>query len=335
MLLAIVFASLLGISAGVVRNFLGFSDNNCRNKLHTYTLDSSLSCSFKGNEYWQLQENTDNTGMVTTFLDSQCTIRSAGPATFTINSCTATTTFGGLSAMLDCLHPSSLVRTARRGLVPLSSVALGEEVQTFSRDGTLRFSPVYTNTHYDNAQVTTYSQLVSESGARLLASPNHYVLTARGGCGAATPEFVPAGVVRAGDGLFTAGNAALRCVTVANASETRLRGLASPYTLSGTIIVDGFAASVYSSKVHPDQAHLHAAWARWAWRASAFLPAWLLADRLVLALVFAGSREAVLAATVAAGVMRKFCSHSRSFPQSPRILRALTPTDYRSAYHPT
>ena len=269
----------------------------------TYT-GLSASCTQIKSDFWEMSSTLSGSYTVSSWPAAQCNGAPLKSQTLSPNVCTPTTAFGGKSAQLNCLHPSSLVRTARRGLVPLSSIMLGEEVETFGENGAIHFSPLYTNTHSDGSALTVYVQLTANNGARLLASPGHYLRIARGGCGAAEPEFVQARAVRSCDGMYAAHGGSLSCVAVANSSVVTLRGLSSPYTLSGTIIVDGFAASVYSDKAQlPEQTHVRTALARWAWRLSAAWPARLPIDRLVFALIFAGSREACIAAAATGALL--------------------------------
>ena len=100
-----------------------------------------------------------------------------------------------------------------------------------------------------------------------------------------------AAAVRIGDGLLVASNAyALTCSTVASVYSVTEAGISSPYTLQGTIVVNGVAASVYSdATLDPASSHVATVPARLVWSLGhALVPAALhsFVDELAFQLIF-------------------------------------------------
>ncbi|KAK7241062.1 hypothetical protein SO694_00053039 [Aureococcus anophagefferens] len=107
-------------------------------------------------------------------------------------------------------------------------------------DGAGGFSPVYFFSHADAAVAAPFVRLeLATSGATLTLSPDHYV-DVRG-----APVY--AKDVRVGDALARWTGVDFVADVVANATNVVAEGLYNPYTLSGTIVVDGVLASCHSS----------------------------------------------------------------------------------------
>ena len=119
---------------------------------------------------------------------------------------------------------------------PMRDLQLGDAVL----DGAGGFSPVYFFSHADAAVAAPFVRLeLATSGATLTLSPDHYV-DVRG-----APVY--AKDVRVGDALARWTGARFEADVVANATNVVAEGLYNPYTLSGTIVVDGVLASCHSS----------------------------------------------------------------------------------------
>ena len=84
-----------------------------------------------------------------------------------------------------------------------------------------------------------FVELVLESDAKLSLTPDHYV--------AANDKLIYAKDVRVGDSISYVDNGAFKSGAVVSTTRSSKRGLYNPYTLSGTIVVDGVAASCHSS----------------------------------------------------------------------------------------
>ena len=107
-------------------------------------------------------------------------------------------------------------------------------------DGTGGASPVYFFSHADAAVAARFVRLeLAASGDVLTLSPDHYVPV----------DGVPtyAKDVRVGDAVARWTGAGFEADVVAGATNVVAEGLYNPYTLSGTIVVDGVLASCHSS----------------------------------------------------------------------------------------
>ena len=107
-------------------------------------------------------------------------------------------------------------------------------------DATGGFSPVYFFSHADAAVTAPFVRLeLAASGDVLTLSPDHYVPV----------DGVPiyAKDVRVGDAVARWDGAAFETDVVASKADIVAEGLYNPYTLSGTIVVDGVLASCHSS----------------------------------------------------------------------------------------
>ena len=106
-------------------------------------------------------------------------------------------------------------------------------------DATGAYSPVYFFSHADAKVRASFVELVLASDATLSLTPGHYV--------AANGGLVYAKDVRIGDAIAYVDGGALKAGAVVSTSRSFKRGLYNPYTLSGTIVVDGVVASCHSS----------------------------------------------------------------------------------------
>jgi hypothetical protein len=108
------------------------------------------------------------------------------------------------------------------------------------------FSDFYFMAHRAPYDLVEYAHLVT-ANATLRASVGHYLPVSRGGCDA-PPQTLGAGAVVPGDGIWTLAEAGrtLFCARVLTAERALVVGAYNPFTLSGTIVVDGVLASVYA-----------------------------------------------------------------------------------------
>ncbi|KAK8750384.1 hypothetical protein OTU49_014801 [Cherax quadricarinatus] len=185
------------------------------------------------------------------------------------------------------------------GLVPVSDIREGDEVQVMRADGSLVFSPVLMFLHRDLGVSRSFLQLTTSSGAALTLTPSHLIfLLQRRLVPSLTPTVadalelggvVLAGRVEAGDFLLVTGQKGVRLEKVVAIRHELGEGVFAPLTAEGTVVVDGFVASCYA--VIDSQAIAH-----WA-----FLPVRL----------YSNLKEAVLALLRALGAI------TPSFPSKP------------------
>jgi len=199
-----------------------------------------------------------------------------------------------------CFPASARVETRAGGHVRVDALRIGDVVRT-SAD---TWSPVYAFSHADAAASAVYVTLTTAAG-RLTLTPGHYVPVsaapagghggdARGTQCAARSRLVAAGAVRVGDALWSrapaaanasaaaaAGGAWVAVTAVAASAAPERRGLYHPHTLDGALLVDGFAASTYTTALAPRLADAGLAVARLAYRLGA---GGVVGGRLVAAL---------------------------------------------------
>ncbi|PAA86822.1 hypothetical protein BOX15_Mlig016153g2 [Macrostomum lignano] len=178
----------------------------------------------------------------------------------------------------DTCFPSDATVVTPDGPVQLRDLRLGQLVlgRKGSSGNRLAFSPVYAWGHR-NPEVAdaTWLSIRTESGACLALSPGHLLLLAETAESAAcAPRAAPASQLRAGQSsLWTMGPGGLRrdlVVCVQQASSRSHRGIYAPFTLSGSLLVDGVLASCYvdcgpltAPQMHALLAPVRAAWRVW------------------------------------------------------------------------
>lgn len=105
------------------------------------------------------------------------------------------------------------------------------------------YSPIYMFSHRSPSVRTEFMDIRTNNGERLTLSPGHYVITPSG--------------LRVAESLQVGDTVVTRTGTAEVVRyERRLDiGLYNPHTLSGSIVVNGVVASVYTSCVQPNVAH--------------------------------------------------------------------------------
>lgn len=186
-----------------------------------------------------------------------------------------------------------MVRLLGGAEIALRDVRAGDVVQALAADGRIVYSPVYLDMHPGaNAVPATFVVLRTASNHTLRVTPAHFVATAGARCGGASAT-VRARDVRVGDRLIVSSSGgAPYCSPVVAVTAAPGVGISSPYTLEGSIFVDGVAASVYAdAELGASSNHAITAPARALWAAGrAALPAgsWLgaVVDAAAFELVF-------------------------------------------------
>lgn len=142
-----------------------------------------------------------------------------------------------------CFPAAATVTTTTRGVVSMEDLRVGDTV-TAGGPG-VPPTDVYLFTHADAAVHAPFVALSTAGGAPpLVASAGHYVMLA-GGRSVATRS------VAVGDALVRADGSA---VPVTGVSRVVRRGLYNPQTLSGSLVVDGYVVSTYTTAVEPSLA---------------------------------------------------------------------------------
>ncbi|KAI2501319.1 desert hedgehog-like protein [Fragilaria crotonensis] len=115
----------------------------------------------------------------------------------------------------------------------MKDLVVGDRVLT----GSGTYEPVYSFGHRHDSIKSTYLQIETNQGRPLEISPNHMVFVSKG-------HAVPAGILKEGDGLLLSDG---ELTTIRSITTVDRRGVYAPFTLSGSIVVNGIVASSYVS----------------------------------------------------------------------------------------
>jgi hypothetical protein len=205
------------------------------------SVGSFMAANFAGKVFgWGSAKQTNLTtpGVAAAVVD-QVTGVYAGAIGYAVLSSNAT-----LTAFGSCFPGSAMVRLADGASVAISSLRIGDRVLAVRPDGTTFYDEVYLRGHKDPAAVARFVRLQVPSGAALRLTPNHHVPVIRAGSAAT----MAAAGVRVGDLVrVVAADGSVALEPVVRMGVVVDRGLWNPYTLGGTIVVDGIEASVHSA----------------------------------------------------------------------------------------
>ncbi|GBF88795.1 hypothetical protein Rsub_01696 [Raphidocelis subcapitata] len=197
-----------------------------------------------------------------TCVDGQCAFgRTAAVGKGEWASCAPLSNCGGGKGAADggsgCFPARATVQLPGGRTKRMEELRVGDRVLALASDGTLKYEDVYFFGHRDAASDAAFVRLGLDGGAALELTPDHFVPVLRAGAAAPASGGVAEAMrgarmtyardVKPGDTLLvTAGPGALRAAAVRSASAVARRGLFNPYTLGGTIVVDGVLASAHS-----------------------------------------------------------------------------------------
>ncbi|XP_067655284.1 uncharacterized protein [Haliotis asinina] len=160
--------------------------------------------------------------------------------------------FGKRFAEMNACFPiESLVQLSTGQKLSLSDVKIGDRLLCCDENCMLVFSPVYRFGHRQDYGYNTFVEISTHS-KKLKLSPNHHVHIGK----FALKNTKAAIAIRAGETALVLGEEGrLVPEEVLSVTLTSGRGLCAPYTLCGTIVVDGMLASCYVDRVAPSLAH--------------------------------------------------------------------------------
>ena len=155
----------------------------------------------------------------------------------------------------------------------MDEIAIGDRVLTVDSSGVVVPSAIYIMPHAQKYGTFVFKRISTDSNHTLTVSPDHYVLMAdlRQGGTWVHRRSVPAGRVRVGGMVWVLDRKknALKHTTVINISNVWDTGIYAPLTLTGTIVVDGIVASVYSTMLGSESMmHSICGFGRYLWLAS-------------------------------------------------------------------
>lgn len=125
-----------------------------------------------------------------------------------------------------CFPSNALVTLSTGKRIPISKLAVGDFVKTAHNT----YSPVLLFTHADDYALTTFVVLETANGARVAASPSHYLRTSRGMITANDLTTKDLLIVISDDGQEYFDR-------IVSTNTEHLRGLYNPQTASGLIMV--------------------------------------------------------------------------------------------------
>jgi len=144
----------------------------------------------------------------------------------------------------SCFPADAIVTTAHAGDLPISSLKIGDKVLAARPDGSTFFDDVYMFGHKDATAASSFVKLETDSGAVLRLTADHHLFVTRAG----QRLEIPSSKALVGDLVHVAGRpGASQLEAIASKSLVAGTGLFNPYTMSGSIVVDGVAASCHSS----------------------------------------------------------------------------------------
>jgi len=131
--------------------------------------------------------------------------------------------------------------------VLISELNVGDKVLSVEPStGEVQFSDVYLWGHKDAESVATFYTLTTASGKTIQLSKEHYVYVSETSSGSIT-DAVPLtpGFLKVGQGLWTY-EGEMTCSPIVSIELSEEKGLYAPFTLNGTVIVNGVYASSYA-----------------------------------------------------------------------------------------
>lgn len=153
---------------------------------------------------------------------------------------------GGGGGGNGCFAGDALVQTQQYGQLEMRELASFPDARVLSADadGRLEFAPVTFWLHLDAALEAAFHELRTAGGRQLALTDNHLVY--RTDC-AGKRETVFAQEVREGQCLLVDADGQLVEERVVATALSRKRGVYSPVTTNGNLVVDGVLASSYSN----------------------------------------------------------------------------------------
>jgi len=133
----------------------------------------------------------------------------------------------------------------------MADLSVGERVLTIDSDGTLRYDDVIAFVHRQPQLMTSFDVITTVAGYRLVATGDHLIFTSPDQSASfsdgAPPTFV-AHLRSGNDSVYvkTPDSKHLAVSMVTNVTTVTGRGVFAPLTSTGTIVVDGVAASCYA-----------------------------------------------------------------------------------------
>merc|ERR1712178_335800 len=139
-----------------------------------------------------------------------------------------------------CFPAHATVELQDGSKVAMKSLQVGDRV----RSGEASFSEVYFFSHQLRKVITSFVQLTTDTRHRIELSRKHFILTSKNCDGHSQQAY--AQDVQIGMCVFTKEQQGMTMSRVTQKSIVRSEGLYNPFTIDGSIVVDGVQASAHS-----------------------------------------------------------------------------------------
>jgi len=150
-----------------------------------------------------------------------------------------------------CFPASALVSlydgTESGKQVPISEVKVGDKILSVDPStGEIQFSDIYFWGHKDPETVGNFYSVTTASGQTIQLSKEHYIYVseAPGSITDAVP--LTPGFLKPGHHVWTYDEGQMICSPIVSIAHVKEKGLYAPFTLNGTVIVNGVYASSYA-----------------------------------------------------------------------------------------
>merc|ERR1712198_376393 len=161
-----------------------------------------------------------------------------------------------------CFGGSNMVHMRNGGRRSISDVKVGDSVLAVDEMGQLRFSQVIMQLHADPEVVTEFQVIRTKTGRNLTLTPRHLIYKADNEIASSKPLFAMR--IKKGDFVFVFDEklGMIKDEVISNDIETE-KGLYTPVTSHGNIIVGDILASSYAALENHSLLHLMFAPLRW------------------------------------------------------------------------
>ena len=150
-----------------------------------------------------------------------------------------------------CFPASATVRLESGETRSMADLSVGQRVLTIHHDGSLHYDDVIAFMHRQPQLMTSFSVITTVDGYQLVATDDHLVFTSADQSASfsdgAPPTFM-SHLHSGNDSVYvtTPDSKHLAVSMVMSVTKVTERGVFAPLTSSGTIVVDGVAASCYA-----------------------------------------------------------------------------------------
>lgn len=148
----------------------------------------------------------------------------------------------------SCFPSLSFVQTKFGTQKLISDLIIGDEVLVFDSEGKLNYEKVFLISHANKKEIATYIGISTKLGKILSISPNHLLPIGR------LNKNVPAKQASVGETIFLVKDGAIISDIIESITYQKLKGAFCPITMNGSIVVNGVAASCFTTFLNPSLA---------------------------------------------------------------------------------